>query len=41
MVGEIVIVMSEEKNCSKWKMGKVVRVVKGADDVVRGVKVQV
>ena len=33
-VGEIVLVMGEEKNRSEWKKGKVVRQVKGKDGVL-------
>ncbi|CAB3998687.1 Hypothetical predicted protein [Paramuricea clavata] len=36
-VGEVVLVVGEEKNRSEWKKGKVVRQVKGKDGVVRGV----
>ena len=36
-VGEIVLVVGEERNRGKWKKGKVLRVVKGADKVPRGV----
>ncbi|XP_028404029.1 uncharacterized protein LOC114526646 [Dendronephthya gigantea] len=37
VVGEVVLVVGEEKNRSKWKKGRVVRQVKGKDGVVRGV----
>ena len=37
-VGEIVLVLGEEKNRGIWKNGKVVGHVKGRDGVVRGVK---
>ncbi len=36
-IGEIVLVIGEEKNRSEWKKGKVLRQVKGKDGVVRGV----
>ena len=36
-VGEIVLVVGDEKNRSEWKKGKVVRLVQGKDGVVRGV----
>ena len=36
-LGEIVLVLGEEKNRGKWKKGKVVSHVKGRDGVVRGV----
>ena len=36
-VGEIVLVVGEEKNRNEWKKGKVLRQVKGKDEVVRGV----
>ena len=36
-VGELVLVVGEERNRGKWKKGKVLRVVKGADEVPRGV----
>ena len=39
-VGEIVLVVGEERNCGKWMKGKVLRVVKGADGVPRGVILQ-
>jgi hypothetical protein len=35
-IGEVVLVMGEEKNRSEWKKGKVLRQVKGKDGVVRG-----
>ena len=37
-VGDIVLVVGEEKNRGEWKKGRVVRVVKGKDGVVRGVE---
>lgn len=36
-VGEIVLVVGDEKNCGEWKKGKVVRLIQGKDGVVRGV----
>ncbi|CAB3988423.1 Hypothetical predicted protein [Paramuricea clavata] len=36
-VGEIVLVLGEEKNCGLWKKGKVLRLILGKDGVVRGV----
>ena len=36
-VGEIVLILGEEKNRGRWKKGKVIRIVKGTDDVARGV----
>ena len=36
-VGEIVLVVGDEKNRGEWKKGKVVRLVQGKDGVVRGV----
>ncbi len=36
-LGEIVLVLGEEKNRGKWKKGKVVSHVKGKDGIVRGV----
>ena len=35
-VGEIVLILGEEKNRGRWKKGKVIRIVKGADGVARG-----
>ena len=35
-VGEIVLVVGEEKNRGEWKKGKVVRLIEGKDGVVRG-----
>ena len=37
-VGEIVLVVGEEKNRSEWKKGKVLRQGKGRDGVTRGVE---
>ena len=39
-VGEIVLILGEEKNRGRWKKGKVIRIVKGADSVARGVILQ-
>ena len=36
-VGEIVLIIGDEKNRGEWRKGKVVRLIKGKDDVVRGV----
>ena len=36
-VGEIVLIVGDEKNCGEWKMEKVVRLIEGKDGVVRGV----
>ena len=36
-VGEIVLIVGEERNRGKWMKGKVTRIVKGVDGVVRGV----
>ncbi len=36
-VGEVVLIVGEEKNRGKWMKGKVLRIVKGADGVPRGV----
>lgn len=36
-VGEIALILGEEKNRGHWKKGKVVRIVRGADGVARGV----
>ena len=36
-IGEVVLIIGEEKNRGLWKKGKVVRLVKGSDGVVRGV----
>ena len=36
-MGEIVLIIGDEKNCGEWRKGKVVRLIKGKDDVVRGV----
>ena len=36
-IGEIVLIVGDEKNRGEWKKAKVVRYVKGKDGVVRGV----
>lgn len=36
-VGEIVLIVRDEKNRGEWKKGKVVRLVQGKEGVVRGV----
>ena len=36
-VGEIVLILGEEKNRGRWKKGKVIRIVKRADGLARGV----
>ena len=36
-MGEIVLVVGDERNRGEWKKGKVVRLVQGKDGVVRGV----
>ena len=36
-VGEIVLITGDEKNGGEWRKGKVVRLIKGKDDVVRGI----
>ena len=35
-VGEIVLILGEEKNRGRWKKEKVIRIVKGVDGVARG-----
>ena len=37
---EIVIIKSEEKNRNRWKLGKVVELIRGRDGVVIGARVQ-
>lgn len=39
-VGSLVLIKGEEKNRNKWKIGKVVRLIRGRDQVVRGVQLQ-
>ena len=36
-VGEIVLIVGEEKSRGEWKKAKVLRLVKGKDSVVRGI----
>lgn len=36
-IGEVMLIVSVEKNRGLWKKGKVVRIVKGRDGVARGV----
>ena len=36
-IGEIVLIVGDEKNRGEWKKAKVVRYVKGKDGMVRGV----
>ena len=36
-VGDILLIVSDEKNLGEWKKGRVLRMVKGKDSVVRGV----
>ena len=38
-VGEMMLVVGEENNRAEWKRGKVVELIKGKDNVVRGVKI--
>ena len=38
-VGEMVLVVCEEKNRAEWKRGRVLELIKGKDNVVRGVKI--
>ena len=37
VVGEVVLVVGDEKNRGEWKKGKVTRLIQGKDGVVRGV----
>ena len=37
VVGEVVLVVGDEKNRGEWKEGKVMRLIQGKDGVVRGV----
>ena len=37
VVGEVVLVVGDEKNRGEWKKGKVSRLIQGKDGVVRGV----
>lgn len=36
-IDEVVLIIGEEKNRGEWRKGRVIRLVKGADGVVRGV----
>ena len=36
-VGEVLLVVGEEKNRGEWKKGRVLRHVKGKDEIIRGV----
>lgn len=36
-IGEIVLIIGDEKNRGEWKKGRVLRHIKGRDGVVRGV----
>ena len=38
--GDVVIIKSEEKNCSQWKLGIVEDLIMGRDGVVRGAKLR-
>ena len=40
-VGEIVLLQSEAKNRCEWKKGSVTKLIKGKDNIIRGVKLQV
>ena len=37
-VGEIVLIIGDEKNRGEWKKGRVLRHIRGRDGVVRGVR---
>ena len=37
---DILLIKGKEKNRNKWKIGKVTKLIKGNDEVVRGVKLQ-
>ena len=39
-IGEIVLVVGEEKNRGEWKKGKLVQHIHGRDGVIRGAKLQ-
>ena len=34
-VGDVVLIQSEERNCGKWNIGIIVKLIKGRDGVVR------
>lgn len=36
-IGEIVLIIGDEKNRGEWKKGRVLRHIRGRDGVVRGV----
>ena len=40
-VGEIVLIQSEAKNRREWKKGLVTKLIKGKDNIIRGVKLRV
>ena len=37
-IGEIVLLVGDEKNRGEWKKGKVTKLIRGRDGVIRGVK---
>lgn len=39
-IGEMVIIKGDEKNRNLWKLGKIVELIYGRDEIVRGAKVQ-
>ena len=39
-VGDVVLIQSEERNRGKWNIGIVVKLIKGRDGVVRGVRLR-
>ncbi len=40
MEGDIVLIKRENQPRNSWKLGKITRLIKGSDDVVRGVRLQ-
>ena len=38
-IGEIVLLVGDEKNRGEWKKGKVTKLIRGRDGVIRGVKI--
>ena len=40
-IGEIVLIESESNNRREWRKGMVTKLIKGKDDIVRGVKLRV
>ncbi len=38
-IGEMVLVIGDQKNRAEWRRGKVVELIKGKDNDVRGVKI--